>query len=65
MLKRIPESRQKNNYWANVILTSDRQGFDYDKDYEDAVKALTPEKIQAIAQEILKGNLIEVVMRPE
>ena len=65
MQKRIPESRQRNNYWASVILASDRQGFDYDKDYEDAVNALTPEKIQAIAQEILKGNLIEVVMRPE
>nr|AHF25864.1 peptidase M16 inactive domain protein [uncultured bacterium Contigcl_1493] len=65
MQKRIPESRQRNNYWASVILTSDRQGFNYDKDYEDAVNALTPEKIQAIAQEILKGNLVEVVMRPE
>ena len=36
-----------------------------DKDYEAAVNALTPEKVQAAAQELLDGNLIEIVMRPE
>ena len=63
--KRIPENRQHNNYWVNVIVDSDRYGLNYDKDYEDAVNALTPEKVQAVAQQILKGNLIEIVMRPE
>ena len=63
--KRIPESRQRNNYWSSEILFNSRYGIDYDKDYEAAVEALTPEKIQAAAQEMLDGNLIEIVVRPE
>ena len=46
---------------ANYI----KYGVEFDKDYEAAVNALTPEKVQAAAQEILKGNFIEIVMRPE
>ncbi len=63
--KTIPEQRQKNNYWSSMIQLNARYGFDYDKEYEAAVNALTPEKIQAAAQELLDGNFIELVMRPE
>ena len=63
--KKIPENRQRNNYWASMIMTNARFGFDFDKEYEAAVKALTPAQIQAAAQELLNGNMIEIVMRPE
>jgi len=63
--KNIPESRQRNNYWNNVIREYIRYGIDYDKEYEAAVNALTPAQIQAAAQELLNGNMIEIVMRPE
>ena len=63
--KNIPENRQRNSYWNNMILQHILYGFDYDKAYEDAVKALTPEKVKAAAQELLDGNTIEIIMRPE
>ena len=63
--KMIPEGRERNNYWSSMISSYIKFGFDYDKDYEAAVNALTPEKVKAAAQEILKGNLVEIVMRPE
>ena len=63
--KRIPESRQRNNYWSSEILYNSRYGIDYDKEFEAAVEALTAEKVQAAAQEMLDGNLIEIVVRPE
>ena len=63
--KNIPESRLRNAYWNSIILRNLRDGIDYDKDYESAVNALTPEKVKAAAQELIDGNLIEIVMRPE
>ena len=63
--KKIPENRQRNAYWSSMVMLNARYGFDYDKEYEAAVNALTPEKVQAAAQEFLDGNLVELVMRPE
>ena len=63
--KTIPERRERNDYWASMIANYIKYGIEFDKDYEAAVNALTPEKVQAAAQEILKGNFIEIVMRPE
>ena len=65
LLKKIPESRQRNAYWSSMLQINARYGFDYDKDYEAAVNALTPEKVKAAAREFLDGNLVELVMRPE
>ena len=63
--KNIPESRINNRYWVNALTKWVLYGDDYDTSYEAAVKALTPEKVQALAAELLeKGNLIEIVMRP-
>ena len=63
--KTLPENRQRNAYWSSVIRQNIRFGLDYDKEYEAAVNALTPEKVQAAARELLDGNMIELVMRPE
>ena len=63
--KNIPENRQRNAYWRSMLLLSAQYGFDFDHDYEAAVNALTPEKVQNAAKELLNGNLVELVMRPE
>ena len=63
--KNIPESRLQNAYWSSMLLLNAQYGFDYDKEYEAAVNALTPEKVQAAAQEFLDGNFVELIMRPE
>ena len=63
--KNIPENRQHNAYWSSMIQQQARYGIDYDKEYEAAVNALTPEKVKAAAQELLEGNFVELVMRPE
>ena len=63
--KTQPENRQRNAYWSSMLLLNARYGFDYDKEYEAAVNALTPEKVKAAAQELLDGNFVELVMRPE
>ncbi len=63
--KTLPESRQRNNYWNSILRQYIQYGVDYDKEYEAAVNALTPAKVQAAAQEFQNGNFIELVMRPE
>jgi zinc protease len=63
--KNIPEDRQRNAYWSSMLSQSILYGIDYDKEYEAAVNALTPEKVRAAAQELLDGNFVEIVMRPE
>ena len=63
--KNIPENRQRNAYWSNMLMQYARYSLDYDKEYEAAVNALTPEKVQAAAREFLNGNMAELVMRPE
>ena len=64
--KNIPELRINNNYWRMRIKEWYDYGFDYDKEHEAALKALTPEKIKALAARFLsEGNLAEIVMRPD
>lgn len=65
MLKKIPEGRIHNSYWANAIQQYELYNFDCDKEYEKAIKSLTPQAIRNIVKEILSsGNFIEVIMRP-
>jgi len=64
--KKIPESKINNGYWANALRTNYLYGVETVDSYEAAVKALTPEKIQAKVKAYLEsGNFIELVMRPE
>lgn len=65
LLKRYPELLQENSYWLNVLDDYYYKGFDSNSAYESIVKAMTPAKIQAFTQKLLKqGNSIEVVMQP-
>lgn len=65
MVKKIPENRLRLGYWLSNIEKHEKFGIDYDKEYEAAVSALTPEKVKAAAAEVLGGNFIELIMRPE
>ncbi len=63
--KNIPENRISNNYWMSQIRYVQEGYGDCDADYEAAVKALTPEKVQTIAKSVLAaGNKVEFVMVP-
>lgn len=65
LLKRFPELLQENSYWLNVLDSYYYKAFDSNTDYEAIVKAMTPAKIQAFTQKLLKqGNCVEVVMQP-
>ena len=64
--KEIPENRLHNSWWSRSLLAHELYGIeDNIAEYEAAVKALTPEKVQKAAAEMLNsGNYIELVMRP-
>lgn len=64
--KTLPERRINNGYWSSSLSKYAEYGINYDAEYEAAIKALTPERVKAIAAEFLaSGNFIELVMRPE
>ena len=64
--KRIPERKITNSYWQNALLDWYLYGEDTVAKYEQAVEALTPDKVKAAAADLLaESNFIEVVMRPE
>ena len=64
--KEIPENELRNSWWSRSLLAHELYGIeDNIAEYEAAVKALTPEKVQKAAAEMLNsGNYIELVMRP-
>ena len=64
--KELPESKQHNSLWLSALRQHELYGVsDYIAEYEAAIKALTPEKVQKAAAELLNsGNYLEFVMRP-
>ena len=63
--KNVPENRISNSYWMNNIVRYTRFGFDYDKEYEEAVSSLTKEGIKEAAARLYNsGNFIEFVQMP-
>lgn len=63
--KNIPESRLNLSHWTGALISHELLGFDSDKDYEEAVNALTADSVKNIVKRILDaGNALEVVMRP-
>ena len=64
--KTIPEQRITNSYWMRALKNWYDYGLDTEKEAEAAVKALTPEKVKALAARFLsEGNLVEIIMRPD
>ena len=63
--KNIPESRINNSYWLNNLVRYLRYGYDYDKEYEEAVSAISKETLKDAAAKLYNsGNFIELVQMP-
>ncbi|WP_106831975.1 M16 family metallopeptidase [Parabacteroides pacaensis] len=66
MLKKHTEQLQENGYWLSVLDNYYTDNFDFLTQYNDILNAMTPEKIKAFADNLIKqGNMVEVVMEPE
>jgi len=63
--KILPENHLKLSYWMSALKNNTIYAYDYDAEYAAALKSITPEKIQAAAAEMIGGNKIELIMRPE
>ena len=65
MLKNWKNSLELNQGWINYIQAKYGSGLNYVGEYEQAVRDLTNDDVQALAKKILAdGNLVKVVMRP-
>lgn len=65
MLKNWKNSLELNQGWMNYIQAKYGSGLNYVGEYEQAVRDLTNDDVQALAKKILAdGNLVKVVMRP-
>jgi len=63
--KNIPENRISNTYWMNSIVNYLKYGIDYDKEYEEAVSAISKEEIKNAAKRLYdSGNFIEFTQMP-
>jgi zinc protease len=63
--KNVPENRISNSYWMNNLVRFAKFGFDYDKEYEEAVASLTKEGIKEAARKLYEsGNFLEFAQMP-
>lgn len=63
--KNVPENRISNSYWMNNLVRFAKFGFDYDKEYEEAVASLTKEGIKEAARRLFEsGNFLEFAQMP-
>ena len=63
--KNVPENRISNSYWMNNLVRFATFGFDYDKEYEEAVASLTKEGIKEAARRLFEsGNFLEFAQMP-
>ena len=66
MLKQAQDNARENGHWMSVLTEWTAEGVDLQTDYEQTVKALTPEKVrQFLADFVAAGNRAEIVMMPE
>ncbi len=64
--KNIPESRLSTGYWLDALRQNALYGYDYDSEYEAAVKSLKPSDIQELLKYILESGCSKtVIMRPD
>ncbi len=65
MIKNWNNSLEQNGGWMNYVTAKNNVGLDYMKDYEQILKTLSNDDVQALAKKMLDdGNLVKVVMRP-
>ena len=66
LLKEWQNQLRDNHTWLQFIDMYYNNGLDYPALYEQTVKEMSAEKIQALAQKILSdNNMVYVVMRPQ
>ena len=66
MLKQADDANRENGHWMDVLTEWTAEGVDLQTGYADAVKALTPAKVQKfIADFLAAGNHASVVMMPK
>lgn len=67
MIKNFEREIEDNGYWINTVLHRYYDdGLNYKADYLNAIKAMTPESVQAILKKIVaQGNVMEIVMSPD
>ena len=66
LLKEWQNQLRDNHTWLQFIDMYYTNGLDYPASYEQTVKEMNAEKIQALAQKILSdNNMVYVVMRPQ
>jgi zinc protease len=66
LLKDYATNAKENYFWTNAILDYLTHGYDGISNYEQIVKAQTPESIAEFARQLLSaGNKVEIVMGPE
>ena len=66
MLKQADDANRENGHWMDVLTEWTAEGVDLQTGYSDAVKALTPAKVQKfIADFLAAGNHASVVMMPK
>ena len=65
MLKKYEEDEKQNNWMSGALKRYYQDKLNLLSDYKDAVKAMTPENVQAALKTIVsQGNVFEVVMKP-
>ena len=66
LIKQYGQAVITNDYWSYIIWHELDDDADFDKDYCKMVEAMTPEKIQRMAQRLLDAkHCIEVTMLSE
>lgn len=63
-LKKRTEELQENRFWANAIVSEERDNIDFITEYENIIKGITVESVADFAKQIVNGNLKEVVQLP-
>ena len=63
-LKKRTEELQENRFWANAIVSEERDNIDFVTEYENIIKGITVESVADFAKQIVNGNLKEVVQLP-
>lgn len=66
MLKTADENAKKNEHWLGVLSSYTKYGVDFETEYKNAVKRLTPQSISSFVKNVIlsSGNDTEVIMLP-
>ncbi len=64
-LKARPDAMKNNGAWLTLMQNYETWGEDWNNDYEEMVKGITPERVREFAQKIVNdGNAVKIIMDP-